>query len=157
MQGFLTVTSVSAVLILALAAGSAAPAFAAKPRAKAAAASDYDRDLISVVTLGRHSDFPTANCYVWVNAEGQGVGPAQLDGFHGVNLNINLHPLANESAKQPTTFEMGLAALKAKYPTAPAWLVKTVEKNRPAIEAACSQDHPTPFKVYGITARDKQG
>ena len=150
MQRFLIVTTVSAVLTLAV----AGPAPAAP---KAAAASDYDRDLISVVTLGRHSDFPTANCYVWVNAEGLGVGPAQLDGFHGVSLNINLQPLPNESAKAPTTFAMGLAALKSKFPTTPAWLIKTVERRQAAIEAACAQDHPTPFKVYGITARDKQG
>jgi hypothetical protein len=150
MQRFLIVTTVSAVLALA----AAGPAPAAP---KAAAASDYERDLISVVTLGRRSDFPTANCYVWVNAEGLGVGPAQLGGFHGVSLNINLHPLPNESAKQPTTFATGMAELKAKYPTTPAWLLKTVEKQQAAIEAACAQDHPTPFKVYGVTARDKQG
>jgi hypothetical protein len=151
MQRFLIVTSVAAAL--ALAAGS--PAFAAAKKAEPAA--EYDRDLISIVTLGRHSDFPTANCYVWVNAEGLGVGPAQLDGFHGVSMNINLHPMANESAKAPTSFAMGLAELKAKYPTTPAWMIKTVEKNQAGIEAACAQDHPTPFKVYGITARDKQG
>jgi len=150
MQRFLIVTTVSAMLALAAAAGPVAAA------PKAAAASDYERDLISVVTLGRRSDFPSANCYVWVNAEGLGVGPPQLGGFHGVSLNINEHPLANESAKVPTIFAMGLAELKAKYPTAPAWLVKTVEKNQAGIEAACAQDHPTPFKVYGVTARDKQ-
>jgi hypothetical protein len=150
MQRFLIVTSVSAMLALA----AAGPALAAP---KAAPASDYERDLISVVTPGRHSDFPTANCYVWVNAEGLGVGPAQLNGFHGVSLNINLQPLPNESSKQPTSFATGMAELKAKYPTAPAWMIKTVENNQAAIEAACAQDHPTPFKVYGVTARDKQG
>jgi hypothetical protein len=150
MQRFLIVTTVSAVLTLA----ASGPAVAAP---KASSSSEYERDLISVVTLGRHSDFPTANCYVWVNAEGLGVGPAQLDGFHGVSLNINLNPLPNESAKQPTSFAAGIAAMKAKYPTTPAWMIKTVEKNQAAIEAACAQDHPTPFKVYGITGRDKQG
>lgn len=118
--------------------------------------SDYGRDLISVVTLGRHATFPTANCMVWATAEGLGVGPAQLDGYHGVNMNINLQPLPGEAATQPTPFSAGIAQIKSHYPTTPAWLLKTVEKNREPIEAACAQDHPTPFKVYAITARDKQ-
>jgi hypothetical protein len=125
--------------------------------ALAAASTDYDRDLISVATIGRHSAFPTANCMVWANAEGLGVGPAQLDGFHGLTMNINLKPLANEAAVKPTTFETGFADMKARFPTAPAWLVATVEKNRAAIEKACSEDHETPFKVYTITSRDAHG
>ena len=122
-----------------------------------AASSDYDRDLISVATIGRHSAFPTANCIVWANAEGLGVGPAQLDGLHGLTMNLNLKPLANEAAVKPTTFEAAFADMKGRFPTAPAWLVATVEKNRAAIEKACSEDHETPFKVYTITSRDVRG
>ena len=111
----------------------------------------------SVATIGRHSAFPTANCIVWANAEGLGVGPAQLDGLHGLTMNLNLKPLANEAAVKPTTFEAAFADMKGRFPTAPAWLVATVEKNRAAIEKACSEDHETPFKVYTITSRDVRG
>lgn len=117
--------------------------------------SEYGRDLISVAT-GLHWSIPTANCIVWANAEGLGVGPAQLGGFHGLSMNINLKPLPQENP-HPTTFESGMAELKSSFPTAPAWLLKTLEKNRAAIEAACVQDHPTPFKVYSITRRDVSG
>lgn len=115
--------------------------------------SEYGRDLISVVT-GLHEPVPTGNCVVWANAEGFGVGPDQLGGLHGLTMNINVKPLPKDSL-QPTSFESGMAALRSSFPTAPAWLVKTLEKNRAAVEAACAQDHETPFKVYSITGRDK--
>ena len=136
-------------LMLALAAGSAA---AAPPPA-----SDYDRDVITVVTLSRHSAFPSATCMVWANAEGLGVGPAQLNGFHGLTFNINLTPLPDEAAKVPTTFAQGIAAMKAQYPTAPAWMVSALERHRAQIEAACAKDQPTPFKVYTLTKKDQAG
>ena len=98
-----------AVASVALAAGDAA----------AAVDSDYDRDVISVVTLVRHAAYPSATCLVWANAEGLGVGPAQLDGYHGLSFNINPQPLPNEAAKLPTTFAQGLADLKARFPKAP--------------------------------------
>ena len=139
-------------LIAAVSALTAAAAQAAPP-----AASDYDRDVITVVTLSRHSAYPSATCMVWANAEGLGVGPAQLGGFHGLTFNINLTPLPDEAAKQPTTFAQGLAAMKAQYPTAPAWMVSALEKHRPAIEAACAKDQPTPFKVYTLTKKDQAG
>lgn len=131
----------------------------ASPAVAAASApdSDYDRDVVTVVTLGRHSAFPTANCLVWANAEGLGVGPAQLNGFHGVAMNINLKPMPNEAATHPTPFAAGLAELKSKFPTTPAWLTAVIVKNQAAIEAACDKDHEVPFKVYTITPRDKQG
>lgn len=118
--------------------------------------SSYGRNLISVATISRHSDFPSANCMVWANAEGLGVGPAQLGGYHGLTMNINPKPLAVESGKA-TTFEDGFAEMKARYPTAPAWLLKTVEKNRNAILLACEQDHGTPFTVHRISAADAHG
>jgi hypothetical protein len=121
------------------------------------AASDYDRNVISVVTLARHSAYPSATCMVWENAEDLGVGPAQLNGFHGVTLNINLTPMANEAAKIPTSFANGLAGMKAQFPTTPAWMVRALEKNRPAIEAACDKDQPTPFIVYKLTKKDQAG
>jgi hypothetical protein len=133
----------------ALAAGSA--------RAAPPAASDYDRDVITVVTLVRHTAYPSATCTVWANAEGLGVGPAQLDGFHGLTFNINLHPLPDEAAKSPTTFDQGLAAMKAQYPKAPAWMVSALQKHRAEIEAACGKDQPTPVKVYTLTKKDQAG
>ena len=117
----------------------------------------YDKNLISVATISRHSHFPSANCLVWANAEDLGVGPAQLGGLHGLTMNINLQPLANEAPVKPTTFEAGFAAMKSEFPTAPAWLLKTIQQNRAAIEKACAQDHETPFTVYTITSRDAHG
>lgn len=130
-----------------------AAALPAAGLAAAAPESEYDRNLISVVTLGRHGPFPTANCLIWANAEDFGVGPAQLGGMHGLTMNINLQPLPSEGAK-PTSFAAGFAEMKARFPTAPAWILAAIEKNRPAIEAACAQDHPTPFKVYAISRRE---
>lgn len=120
------------------------------------AAADYNRDVISVVTLGRHSPFPTASCLVWANAEGLGVGPAQLHGFHGVSLHINLHPLAIEANQHPTTFADGMAELKGQFPDVPAWIVSTLEKNRGKIEAGCAEDHPEPFVIHRMTRADQK-
>jgi len=144
---------VKLVLIIAAAGGLVAGAAQAAP----APASDYDRDAITVVTLVRHAAYPSATCMVWENAEGLGVGPAQLNGFHGVSFNINLTPLPNEAAKQPTTFAQGLAAMKAQYPTTPAWMVSTLQRHQAQIEAACAKDQPTPFKVYTLSKKDQAG
>lgn len=136
---------------LALFAGVQALAAAKKTPA---AAQDYGRNLISVATPGRHApSAQTADCVVWANAEGLGVGPAQLGGLHGLAMHINEKPLPGEAG--PTSFASGLARLKAEQPTAPAWLLATLEKNRAAIEAACAEDHPDPVKVYAITAKDR--
>jgi hypothetical protein len=140
-------------LIAAMGALAAGSAKAAPPPA----ASDYDRDAITVVTLARHSAYPSATCLVWANAEDLGVGPAQLDGFHGLTFNINVTPMPNEASKVPTTVAQGLAAMKAQYPKAPAWMVAALEKHRAAIEAACAKDQPTPFKVYTLTKKDQAG
>lgn len=139
---------------LTAAAMLAPSAILAAPKAAASDAPSYGRDLISVSTYGRHATFPTATCVVWANAEGLGVGPAQLSGYHGLSLNVNVQPLPGESA---TTFAQALAQAKATYPTAPAWLVKTVEKHQAAIEAACRQDHEEPFKIYTIGKKDMAG
>ena len=143
----IVVASLAAAAALAASPSGAAP----KPTAEA---SEYGRDLISVITAGRHAAFPTATCIVWANAEGLGVGVAQLGGYHGVNLNLNEHPLAGEPA---TTFAQAMAEAKAKYPTAPPWLLKTLEKHQAAIEAACQQDHADPFKIYAIGKKDMAG
>jgi hypothetical protein len=141
------------VLRMACAVGAliaaAGPALAA-----AEADAPYQKNLISVATVSRHGAFATANCLVWVNAESFGVGPAQLGGFHGLSMNINPKPPPSETVQQPTTFETGLADMKARFPMAPAWLLNTVQKNRAAIEGACAGDHETPFKVYTITGKD---
>lgn len=136
-----------AAFLLAASQASAAPA--------KADSSPYARDVITVATIGRHADFPTANCTVWINAEGLGVGPAQLDGLHGLVLNMNPKPLEKETSP-PSTFDQGLADTKARYPKAPAWMLNTLAKNKAAIEAACLQDHPEPFKVHTVTTADKQ-
>jgi hypothetical protein len=140
-------------LLLAIAplALAAAPAFAQHD-----AASQYGRDVISVVTLGRHSAFPTASCLVWANAEGLGVGPAQLHGYHGVSMQINLHPMAAESNQHPTTFADGLTELKSEFPDVPAWIVATLEKNRGKIEAGCAEDHAEPYVIHKMTRADQR-
>ncbi len=139
-------------LIATLGALAAGTAQAAPPPA-----SDYDRDVITVVTLSRHSAYPSATCMVWENAEGLGVGPAQLGGYHGVTFNINVTPMPTEASKVPTTFAQGIAAMKVQFATTPAWMVSTLEKHRTAIEAACAKDQPTPFKVYPLTKKDQAG
>jgi hypothetical protein len=144
-------------LKLAVLACAGAMAFGSAQAAPAPAASDYDRDVITVVTLARHSAYPSATCMVWANAEGLGVGPAQLNGFHGLTFNINVTPMPNEASKVPTTFAQGIAAMKAQYPSAPAWMVSALEKHRTQIEAACAKDQPTPFKVYPLTKKDQAG
>jgi hypothetical protein len=123
---------------------------------RGAAQSEYGRNVITVATPGRHGPSPTANCIVWANAEDLGVGPAELGGYHGVMMNIDLQPLANEGA-QPTSFAAGFTELKSAFPKTPPWLLNTIEKNRSGIEAACAQDHEAPFKVYTITQRDRGG
>ncbi len=117
---------------------------------------DVGRNVISVVTSTRHMLVPTARCLVWADAEDFGVGPDQLEGMHGVSMYIEPKPLPSESA-QPTTFDAGLATLKATYPKTPAWLLKTLEKNKAAIEAACQKDYDMPFKIYAITQKDTAG
>jgi hypothetical protein len=141
--------------VLAAAMGSLTPAAAvAAPTEVVADHFEYGRDLISVTAANRHAAFPSASCTVWVNAEGLGVGATQLDGYHGLPMILNTHPLAGESM---TTFASALADLKAKFPKAPAWLFRSVEKNQAAIEAACLQDHPEPYKVRSITKQDRDG
>lgn len=143
------------VIALAAAVALAAGVAGAAPARKAAGTeiAPYGRDLISVATPGRHGvPAATANCLVWANAEGLGVGPAQLGGLHGLTMNINLTPLPGEG---PTSFDAGLAQLKTTYPNAPAWLVATLQKNRATIEARCAEDHPEPLKIYTIRAADR--
>lgn len=113
------------------------------------------RNVISVAVSDRHGAPATGSCLVWASAEGLGVGPNELNGYHGVNMIINVAPLPNED-QRGTTFENGIKALMAQYPTTPAWLLNTIEKNRAAIEAACRLDHPQPFVVYTITEKDKR-
>jgi hypothetical protein len=148
---FVAVAAAAPLLLVAAASyGQSKPAHRHEP-----ATSEYGRDVITVVTNGRHGPAPTANCVVWANAEDLGLGPAQLGGLHGVNMNINPHPLPNESGS-PTSFASGLAELKSRIPTTPRWLLTTLEKNAARIEAACSQDHPTPFEIHRITRADQR-
>jgi hypothetical protein len=143
------------IIGLAVAAALAGGIVQAAPQKKAAAEPPpYGRDLISVATPGRQaSPAPSNDCVVWVNAEGLGVGPAQLGGLHGLVMHLNEAPLPSDS---PTTFAAGLAAVKATYPTAPAWMVGVLEANKAAIQKACAADHPEPFVVRKLTAADKR-
>lgn len=136
--------------------GSAAVKHKAKAKPAAEAGADYARDQITVTASGREQTMPTANCLVWANAEGFGVGPDQLGGLHGLQMNINEHPLAAEEP-HPQTFAVGMANVKAAVPTAPAWLMATLQKNQAAIETACAVEHMEPFKVYTITKADMKG
>lgn len=131
----------------------AGPACAAS-RGKAKDTPDYGQDLISVATE-QHEAVPTGNCIVWANAEGLGVGPAQLGGYHGISMNIDLKPLGKDGP--PTSFAAGLAGLRRRSPTAPDWLVKAIEKNQAAIEKACVEDHDAPMTIQKLTAADEHG
>ena len=138
------ILATAALLGLAATAATAAPA---KSEA------DYGRNLISVATPGRTSTYaPTGDCIVWANAEGLGVEPAQLGGMHGLTLHLNVKPLPGETA---TSFATAFASAKAANPTAPAWFLATLEKNAAAVEAACAQDHPEPFKVHAFGSGDR--
>lgn len=117
--------------------------------------SDYGRDVVTVITNGRQQSPPTSSCQVWANAEGLGIGPLELDGYHGISMRINLHPMPSGYGQLPTSFAVGLASLKADFPTTPKWLLRTVEKNRVAIETACADEHLSPYTVYKITKRDQ--
>ena len=138
-------------------AATLAMAMAAQAAAKdpADATTEYAHDAITVATPGRHAQVPTATCLVWANAEGLGMGPADLDGLHGVTLQINLHPLPTDG--QPTSFAAGLAEAKARYPKAPAWIWTAIEKSRAAVEAGCAEDHEQPLKIRALSAKDRQG
>ncbi len=144
--------SLWALALLALVGATGARA---APSAKAPAIPDYGRDLISVVT-GRDEPVPTGNCVVWANAEGLGVGPAQLGGYHGVSMNIDPKPMAKDGPR-PVSFASGLTELRSRFPTTPDWLVKTLQANQAAIESACAEDHETPFTIHKITTADRHG
>jgi hypothetical protein len=121
--------------------------------AQAYAQYDYAHDAITAIARGRHASFPSANCVVWANAEELGVGPAQLDGYHGLAMNINLHPLPGDGGA--TTFLVGMENLKRGFPTAPQWMISALERNRAAIEAACAKDSDTPILISRLSAKDR--
>lgn len=129
---------------------------AAPALAQHEALSEYARDVISVATLSRHSAVPTASCLVWANAEGLGVGPAQLHGYHGVSMQINPHPMATESNQHPTTFSDGMTELKSQSPDVPTWIITTLEKNRLKIETGCAGDHAEPYVIHKMTRADQR-
>ncbi|CAN5218286.1 hypothetical protein BH09PSE2_BH09PSE2_07080 [soil metagenome] len=133
------------------------PSLAATRKAAAKApAADYATDVITVVSNTRQAIPPTANCVVWANAEGLGVGPAELNGFHGVGFNINPKPLAAETNQRPTTFAEGLADMKTQFPTTPAWMTAAIVKNQAKIEAACESEQTTPYLIQKLTKADKK-
>ena len=139
-------------LVLAATLGGAVHAAPREQAAKADAASDYARDQITVSTEGRSRTLnPTATCLVWANAEGLGVGPAELGGMHGVSFTLVANPFPGESAKP---FAQGLAEAKAAYPKAPDWLMRTLASQQAAIETGCGGDHPDPVSIHRITRAD---
>ena len=128
--------------------------FSASGAAAAPSVVDYVHDAITVATPGRTFDVgPTATCVVWENAEGVGIGPAQLDGMHGLSMSINVKPLPNDSGVF-TSFEAGLRSLKANAPHAPGWMFAALERNRAAIEKRCGEEHGEPFVISKITRKD---
>ena len=144
--------SVMAVVLLAVASGARATEPHSPSIRTDTSAFDYAQDQIVVSTEGRSRlQNPTATCLVWANAEGFGVGPAQLGGLHGVTLTLVVHPLAGET---PRTFAQALSAAKVSYPGAPDWLMRTLAANQPGIEAACGEDHAEPYAVHRITRAD---
>ena len=123
------------------------------PAGVALAQSGYTRDAITAIAPGRHQAFPTATCTVWANAEDLGVGPADLDGYHGISFGVNEHPIANDGSG--VSFDAGIAAAKKALPKAPAWMFAAIEKNKAAIEAACAKDSENPILIRKLTAKDK--
>jgi hypothetical protein len=121
--------------------------------AAAWAQGDYAHDAITAIAPNRHGSPPTGSCTVWANAEGLGVGAAQLDGMHGVTVSINPHPAPGESS--PLSFATGLEVAKKEQPKAPAWMFAAIQKSRAAIEAACGKDSATPILVRRLTTKDK--
>jgi len=152
---------IASVITFALVAGAVAVAAEAAPRkrtaAPAAEAPAYARDVITVSSNERHNAPPSATCVVWANAEGLGVGPEQLGGFHGISFNINPKPLAGETDQHPTTTADGLKAVRAQTPPPPAWMTAAIEKNAAKIDAACAEEHIDPLVITKLTAKDKAG
>ena len=144
------IACLAGVSILASGSAVAAP----RKAAARAPAADYATDVITAVSNTRNAIPPSANCTIWANAEGLGVGPAQLNGFHGVSFNINLKPLASETNQRPSTFAEGLADLKTSFPTAPAWLVAAITADQAKIEAACAQEQVTPVVIRKLKKAD---
>ena len=134
----------------------AGAAFAADKPGAGRSDGDYGRNLISVVTTQRHDALQSANCVVWANAEGLGVGPTELGGLHGLAMTINPKPLATEAGVPATTVASALPGLKAQFPKAPPWLFATLEKHAAAADAACLEDHEEPFTIHKITAADRR-
>ena len=157
---------ITSLLSLALGCGLAASALLtaadaaprkARPASPPAEAPAYLRDVISVTSNGRHGTPASATCVVWANAEGLGVGPDQLNGFHGVSFNINPKPLPGEVDSKASTTTDGLKAVRAQTPPPPAWMTAAIEKNAGKIDAACSQEQVEPLVITKLTAKDKAG
>lgn len=110
---------------------------------------EFAVDAITVATPERDAYVPNRLCVVWADAEGLGVGPAQLGGLHGLSLTID------PSTPNGTTLEQALTAAKTAYPGAPDWFLGTVRGRAAVIAQACGGAHAEPVVIARLTARDR--
>ena len=136
-----------ALSILTAAPGAASPLDRQK---RSEATPDFAVNAVTVATPGRDDTPPSTVCVVWADAEGLGVGPAQLNDLHGLSLTLNLAPTGG------TTLEQALVAGKANYPGAPDWLFAAVRGRAGDIAKACAATHAEPMLITKLTASDRR-
>lgn len=111
---------------------------------------EFAVNAVTVATPGRDDTPPSTLCVVWADAEGLGVGPAQLKDLHGLSLTLNLAPAGG------TTLEQALAAAKAAYPGVPDWLLEAVRGRAGLIAKACAATHIEPVLIAKLTDSDRR-
>ena len=142
----------SALVLSGLALSSAANG-AASPsdrQRRSDAPPEFAVNAVTVATPGRDDTPPSTLCVVWADAEGLGVGPAQLNDLHGLSLTLNPAPTGG------TTLEQALAAAKATYQNAPDWLFAAVRSRASDIAKACDVAHAEPVLITKLTASDRR-
>ena len=142
----------SALVLSGLTLSSAANG-AASPsdrRGRSNATPEFAVNAVTVATPGRDGTPPSTVCVVWADAEGLGVGPAQLNDLHGLSLTLNLAPTGG------TTLEQALTAAKATYPNIPDWLFGAVRRRAGDIAKACAATHAEPVLVTRLTPSDRR-
>ena len=142
----------SALVLSGLTLSSAANG-AASPsdrRGRSDAMPEFAVNAVTVATPGRDDTPPSTLCVVWADAEGLGVGPAQLNDLHGLSLTLNLAPTGG------TTLEQALASAKATYPKVPDWLLAAVRGRAGGIAKACAATHAEPALIGKLTASERR-
>lgn len=137
----------SALMLSSATHGAASPSDRQK---RSDATPEFAVNAVTVATPGRDDTPPSTLCVVWADAEGLGVGPAQLNDLHGLSLTLNLAPTGG------TTLEQALAAAKATYPSVPDWLLVAVRSRAGDIAKACAATHAEPVLVTKLTASDRR-